>query len=180
MAESTKGNKSFVGGIPRISTLEEQIERVVAKYQGIRQPCAIIHDLLSNKGDHSLLIDVVTQQLMLIKSRSQAWEDGHVTVWDKALVILSKNGTDVGNLSVLELYVEEFIGVNPNSRGRYAGDTVAQHISVKSLQGERELYLVSFWVTNRCLLTIFVVSYTVSPSGNRSSAPQNSTTTISL
>lgn len=140
-----KGDMSALGGV---SALEERVERTVSKYEGIREPCAIIYDLFRAKEDHDLFVDVVTQQLMLIKSRSQAWEDGHVTVWDKALLVLSKNGTDVGSLGALELYIEEFIGVNPNSRGRYAGDTVAQHISVRSLRGERKSSSFSLWLVS--------------------------------
>jgi hypothetical protein len=67
-----------------------------------------------------LILSVFDRQIQLIKSRSQALEDGHVTVYDKALLTLSSNGSDLENPSALLFWCEHYLGID---RVRAAADT---------------------------------------------------------
>lgn len=53
------------------------------------------------------------RRIELLKSRSQAFEDGHVTVYDKALLILTRNGNELNHPPAIAFYCEEFLGI-PN------------------------------------------------------------------
>lgn len=52
------------------------------------------------------------RQIQLITSRSQAFEDAHVTVYDKTLLTLTQNGNKLDHPPAIEYYCDEFLGVS--------------------------------------------------------------------
>ena len=79
---------------------EAQVEKLTSKYKSID---AAHPELLKKPEKFSNIWDVISRQLSLIKSRSQAFEDGEITVYDKALLVLSDNGNNAKNLGALNL-----------------------------------------------------------------------------
>ena len=59
-----------------------------------------------------LILSVLDRQIQLIRSRSQDLQDGQVTVYDKALLALASNGTDLENPSALLFWCEYYLGID--------------------------------------------------------------------
>lgn len=65
-------------------------------------------------------------------SRPKAIEDGHVTVYDKCLLELCRNGKYVDGLAGQEYFIREFMGIDPDSRMRRdVEDMIDRGVSVK-------------------------------------------------
>lgn len=60
-----------------------------------------------------LFLDVFSRQIELIRSRSQALEDAHVTVYDRVLLALTRNGNDLEQPAAITWYAMEYLGFNP-------------------------------------------------------------------
>jgi len=66
-------------------------------------------------AEHKTLFqEILARQIHLIKSRSQAFEDCHITVYDKVLLALTKNGNDLETPAAIEYFCEEYLAINPN------------------------------------------------------------------
>jgi hypothetical protein len=108
--------------------LDNRVFEIVAKYEALREPSRILQGILRKSEVYGAFCEVVSHHLAIIRSRSQAFEDGKVTIFDKALVQLCQNGADVNNLGAHELYIEEFMGIDPKRP-----DTVDRNIALKGL-----------------------------------------------
>jgi hypothetical protein len=94
---------------------EAQVEKLTSKYKSIDPAHPMLEEILKKPEKFSNIWDVISRQLSLIKSRSQAFEDGEITVYDKTLLVLSDNGNNAKNLEALNLYLEEFMGIPQDS-----------------------------------------------------------------
>ncbi|KAL1971288.1 hypothetical protein VTN77DRAFT_240 [Rasamsonia byssochlamydoides] len=112
---------------------ESQVIDLVSKYRDIKEPRPVLRKILGKPETYRLLWEIIAHQLALIKSRSQAFEDSHVTVYDKALLILSNNGNEISNAGALELYIEEFMGISPNKHAQMMDEILDKHIALKAL-----------------------------------------------
>ena len=121
---------------------EEQVSVLVEKYAGTTVLNPIVLELLKTTEHFRLLYDVFEHYLALIKSRSQAFEDGHITVYDKALLRLSRNGNDVYNLGALELYLDEVVGVARGPRVEKLDNLLNKHVALKTLLLHSMLYSI--------------------------------------
>lgn len=83
-------------------------------------------------------LQVFERQIQLIRSRSQAFEDGHVTVYDKVLLNLTQNGTDLDQPSAVQYYCEQFLGLNVHGDPKHTFEALDQTVQVQSIlrQGE--------------------------------------------
>ncbi len=97
-------------------------------------------DLLKTTEHFRLLYEVFDHYLTLIKSRSQAFEDGHITVYDKALLHLSRNGNDLHNVGALELYLDEVVGVSRGQHVENLDKLLNKHVALKTLLLHSMLY----------------------------------------
>lgn len=75
-------------------------------------------------------LSMFARQINLIKSRSQAFEDGHITVFDKTLLTLTQNGTDLDNPAAIQYYCEEFLGIHFGASTGEASRVLSQAIDV--------------------------------------------------
>lgn len=74
------------------------------------------------------------RQVNLIKSRSQAFEDCHVTVFDKVLLELTQNGNNLKNAPAVRYFCEEFLGIPSNASGVQKTAMLAGAINASSLE----------------------------------------------
>lgn len=111
-------------------TPEEQVIELVEKYREVNSLSPILHGPLKKPDQISLFFQVLERHLSLIKSRSQAFEDGHVTVYDKALLSLTQNGSDLHNMGALELYLDEVVGIGRGDSVEQMGKVLERHIQV--------------------------------------------------
>jgi hypothetical protein len=110
---------------------EKKVHELVAWYEVLREPSAALRHIHSDPDLCRLFCEIVEQQIKLIKSRRQEFDDGHITVFDKALKELSYNGSTASNLGVQELYIREYIGINPEAPSPDFEETLAKTILIK-------------------------------------------------
>ena len=110
---------------------EAQVEKLASKYKSIDTTHPMLEEILKKPEKFSSIWDVIGRQLSLIKSRSQAFEDGEITVYDKALLVLSDNGNNARNLGALNLYLGEFMGITQNSKFQEMNNAFNCHVALK-------------------------------------------------
>ncbi|GFF92369.1 hypothetical protein IFM61392_09646 [Aspergillus lentulus] len=93
--------------------LQKKVDELVHKYFKIKFPSPVLRDILRSTEKSDLLVSAVRLQVSLARCRSQDFNDGQVTIYDKALLTLSKNGDEPAELSVLDFYLTEYLGIVP-------------------------------------------------------------------
>ncbi|KAK5103711.1 hypothetical protein LTS08_003129 [Lithohypha guttulata] len=88
---------------------DQEVEELVRRAQKISQLDLCLEDVLSNNRIE--FFSSFRRQLELIKSRSQVFQDCHVTVYDKTLLVLTRNGNNMNNPSAVVFYCEEFLAI---------------------------------------------------------------------
>ncbi|KAL4893549.1 major facilitator superfamily domain-containing protein [Aspergillus ambiguus] len=92
---------------------ERKTDDIVRRYGKITYPNLMLHGLLNDPEQSKLLFDALQRQISLVKCRSQTWEDGQITIYDKALLALTSSGDNLTNIGALELYLTEYLGIVP-------------------------------------------------------------------
>ncbi|KIY03859.1 uncharacterized protein Z520_00550 [Fonsecaea multimorphosa CBS 102226] len=93
---------------------DDEVPVLVQRAQGVKALDPAFDTFLVSYN-HAFL-DVFNRQVELIKSRSQAFEDGHVTVFDKTLLILTENGANLNNPAAIRFYCKEYLNIDIGSR----------------------------------------------------------------
>lgn len=93
-----------------------------------------------------LILSVLDRQIQLIRSRSQALEDGHVTVYDKALLMLTSNGTDIENPAALLFWCEYHLSIDTSRRPFETARLLQEMMAVPTVinQGKRKMRCCHF------------------------------------
>jgi hypothetical protein len=89
----------------------DEIPQLVGKAQ-IAALSPAISACLRNPEQKRLFLEVFSRHVELLKSRSQAFEDGHITVYDKALLNLTRNGNDLESPHAVQYFCEDFLGID--------------------------------------------------------------------
>ena len=93
-----------------LSSRHKKVDELVRMYDGFKEPSAPLRDILRQPERASLLVYALGRQILLIKSRSVAFDDGQITLYDRALLVLSLDGKDLANIGALELFATEYLG----------------------------------------------------------------------
>ncbi|PLB51087.1 hypothetical protein P170DRAFT_355635 [Aspergillus steynii IBT 23096] len=112
---------------------ESKVDDLVRKYTKISEPGEALRHILQNEDESTLLIQAVRRQIALIRCRSQAPEDDQITMYDKALLVLTRHGKDPGDIGALELYVTEFLGIVPISPASQSKNILSQHVELQAI-----------------------------------------------
>lgn len=82
------------------------------KYDSVKEPSTTLKRVLDNRLKSTALHYALNRQVQHICSRSCSWDDGEVTIYDKALVQMYEEGIPIQNIGLLELFLTEFMGLN--------------------------------------------------------------------
>jgi hypothetical protein len=93
----------------------EQVQGMISRYESLKPSHALRYITGSSKL-YVLFCELIERHISVILSRSQPIEDGHVTVYDKCLLELCCNGREVHRQAGQELYIREFMGIDPDAR----------------------------------------------------------------
>ncbi|ODH21109.1 hypothetical protein ACO22_05704 [Paracoccidioides brasiliensis] len=111
---------------------KEELKALVKNYKGIDSVKPVLKEFLKKSDFFCLLYDVFEHHLSLAKTRSQALGDGQITVYDKALLELTNNGTETYNLGAFELFLDEVMGMKSVETVDLEA-LVIKNVAVKSL-----------------------------------------------
>lgn len=90
----------------------EEVEAVLAQVQKIDNLDPSLNAVIC--ANRSAFFETFSRRIELIKSRSQAFQDHHITIYDKVLLTLTQNGKVLDNTAAISFYCEEHLGI-PNS-----------------------------------------------------------------
>ncbi|PGH11737.1 hypothetical protein AJ80_06998 [Polytolypa hystricis UAMH7299] len=130
---ATSNSSDGGGGSYCTSALEDQVTAVVLRYSAIKELNPVITQFVRSHGPFHLLYEVFEHYLTLVQSRSQAFEDGHITVYDKALLVLTSNGSDLYNKGAITLYFDEIVGITLGSGVGDLENIAQKHLVLKEL-----------------------------------------------
>ncbi|KAH8696457.1 hypothetical protein BGW36DRAFT_451988 [Talaromyces proteolyticus] len=111
----------------------DEVHELVSKYELIQHPSAALHHIKRDADFYGLFCEIIERQISIIMSRSQAFDDGHVTVYDKCLLALCRNGQYIDSVSGQELYIREFMGIDPNAPEPAVEEIIAKHTWTKGI-----------------------------------------------
>ncbi|KAF9889570.1 hypothetical protein FE257_007280 [Aspergillus nanangensis] len=110
---------------------EKKVDEIVGRYLTVSHPNQALHYVLEDPGESSLLLDSLRRQISLVKCRSQNIDHGQVTIYDKALLVLTKYGEKLDHIGALELYATEYLGIVPISSVAQNTDIMTKHIELQ-------------------------------------------------
>lgn len=90
----------------------DEVTEIAFEAQNIQTLNPAVEAMLQDPDKKKDFIHHMYRQVQLIKSRSQAFEDAHVTVYDKTLLTLTHNGNKLDHPPAIEYYCDEFLGVS--------------------------------------------------------------------
>lgn len=117
----------------------EEVDNILRQAQQIDHLDPIFDAIVSNNPD--AFFDGFSRKVELIKSRTQAFEVCHVTVFDKVLLALTQNGNDLNTAPAISYFCDEFLGI-PSGMSLSRKDEIvahALHIPGALTQGEMTL-----------------------------------------
>lgn len=87
----------------------EEVSTILTKASNVTQLDPALQPILV--ANRTAFIETFSRRVELIKSRSQAFQDSHVTVFDKVLLALTQNGNDLENSAAITYFCAEFLGI---------------------------------------------------------------------
>lgn len=87
----------------------DEVEILLAEALKVDQLDPVVANIISANQD--AFFQTFQRRVEMIKSRSQAFQDCHVTVFDKVLLELTKNGNDLTEAASITYFCEEYLGV---------------------------------------------------------------------
>ncbi len=89
---------------------EDEVSMLVDRASQVQSLSPSLHQFMALHGP--AFLNLFGRQIQLIQSRSQAFEDAHVTVFDKTLLTLTHNGRNLDNPAAIQYFCHEFLGIN--------------------------------------------------------------------
>ena len=123
----------------------EEVAELALEAQNIQTLNPAVEAMLEDPDKKKDFLHHMYRQVQLIKSRSQAFEDAHVTVYDKTLLALTQNGNKLDHPPAIEYYCDEFLGVSNIADQVLATRVLEQSVCVPKLlsQGKQIATLTS-------------------------------------
>lgn len=97
--------------LERSAILNREVAALISRYAAVDTMRPDVSELAKSPKYLALFRDVLENHISMIKTRSQTISDGKITVYDKALLVLTTNGKNPLNLGAMELFLDEFLGV---------------------------------------------------------------------
>ena len=111
----------------------EEVPLLVAKATAVTQLSPAMIALSRKPEIMRLFLEVFSRQVQLLKSRSQAFEDAHVTVFDKALLTLTQNGNELESPAAIEYFCEEFLGIDTSGDAEAARKVLEDSVVLQAV-----------------------------------------------
>ncbi|KAK1142714.1 hypothetical protein N8T08_007345 [Aspergillus melleus] len=112
---------------------ESRVDELVRKYTQVSEPSPALKHILRDRDESALIIQAIRRQVALIRCRSQAPENDQITIYDRALLVLTRCGEDPRELGALELYMTEFLGIVPIFPESQSKDILSQHVELQAI-----------------------------------------------
>ena len=111
----------------------DEVPILVAKARLSKSLNPAVATFLKDPERKRVFLDVFMRHVSLLKCRSQAFEHGHVTVYDKVLLTLTRNGNHFESIAAIEYFCEEHLGIDKFGDATSMEHTLEQSVLLRSL-----------------------------------------------
>lgn len=129
----------------RSSTPMGQVHDLIDEYKGSKAPNDVLFEIVSNEHYCSSLYKILNHYMDILQSRSSILEDGQITIYDKALLILTKDGRDLINPPATELFFEQILGFSL-AKGANAEECINNNQLLKMFLKDCEFSFLSLFL----------------------------------
>ncbi|OJJ66852.1 hypothetical protein ASPBRDRAFT_211071 [Aspergillus brasiliensis CBS 101740] len=112
-------------------SFQRKVDELVRKYDRIIEPSAVLHSILQDPESLKSLVNAIQRQASLVRHRSTNIEDGEITAFDNALMILSSDGQNPQRTGALELYLTEYLGICTFSPISHAKQALHDYVTLQ-------------------------------------------------
>lgn len=156
---------------------DRTLDELISRYARTTQPSPVLIDILRSTRESSLLVSALRRQVFLIKCRSLDPRDNQVTVYDKALIELSRSGDDSRHLGALELYLTEYLGVVPIAPFAQSRDVARECAEMEEVldRGIVIYFICVFWGGVPCLVE-YMLTFVIARKSKFETDPNKITT----
>jgi hypothetical protein len=147
----TSGEATLFCSSPRVHIAQgpaDEVTEIALEAQNIQTLNPAVEAMLQDPDKKKDFIHHMYRQVQLIKSRSQAFEDAHVTVYDKTLLTLTHNGNKLDHPPAIEYYCDEFLGVSNIADQVLATRMLEQSIYIPKLLAQGKHIVTSLPINN--------------------------------
>ncbi|KIW90720.1 uncharacterized protein Z519_08503 [Cladophialophora bantiana CBS 173.52] len=120
---------------------DAEVPMLVQRAQGVETLSPAFDNFLVSYN-HAFF-DLFERQIELIKSRSQAFKDGHVSVFDKVLLILTENGNNLNNPAAISFYSKEYLNIDISASAQEVTSRLQQTVEVSQALRQVAAYLMN-------------------------------------
>ncbi|CAG7989161.1 unnamed protein product [Penicillium nalgiovense] len=103
------------------------------KWSVVMNPSELLKELVDNREHARALFHGLRRQVKSIRHRSQFYDDGQVTIYDRVLLRLYDEGHTMQHYGLLEFYLAEYLGTKNCHSGEESNSVVAAHFAAQRI-----------------------------------------------
>lgn len=103
------------------------------KWSSVMNPSDLLHELVGNSEHARVLFHGLRRQVKSIRRRSQSYDDGQVTIFDRVLVRLYDDGHTMQHYGLFEFYLAEYLGTKNCHSEKEVNSVIAAHFAAQRI-----------------------------------------------
>jgi hypothetical protein len=103
------------------------------KWSVVMNPSELLKELVGNREHARALFHGLRRQVKSIRHRSQSYDDGQVTIYDRVLLRLYDEGHTMQHYGLLEFYLAEYLGTKNCHSGEENNSVIAAHFAAQRI-----------------------------------------------
>lgn len=103
------------------------------KWSVVMNPSELLKELVGNREHARSLFHGLRRQVKSIRHRSQSYDDGQVTIYDRVLLRLYDEGHTMQHYGLLEFYLAEYLGTKNCHSEEEKNSVIAAHFAAQRI-----------------------------------------------
>ena len=103
------------------------------KWSTVMNPSELLKELIGNRDHARALFHGLRRQVNSIRHRSQSYDDGQVTIYDRVLLRLYDEGHTMQHYGLLEFYLAEYLETKNCHSGEESNSVIAAHFAAQRI-----------------------------------------------
>ncbi|KAJ5952635.1 uncharacterized protein N7479_011048 [Penicillium vulpinum] len=103
------------------------------KWSVVMNPSELLRELVGNREHARALFHGLRRQVKSIRNRSQSYDDGQVTIYDRVLLRLYDEGHTMQHYGLLEFYLAEYLGTKTCRSEDENKSVIAAHFAAQRI-----------------------------------------------
>ncbi|KAJ5399845.1 hypothetical protein N7465_010334 [Penicillium sp. CMV-2018d] len=103
------------------------------KWSVVMNPSELLKELVGNREHARALFHGLRRQVKSIRHRSQSYDDGQVTIYDRVLLRLYDEGHTMQHYGLLEFYLAEYLGTKNCHSEEENNSVIAAHFAAQRI-----------------------------------------------